>query len=72
MSVLLGLHVAAKYGITENCRYLIELEGCNANEEDDKGQTALFYSIESNAIDCSTYLLSIGCSANHRNKDKRR
>lgn len=67
-----GLHVAAKYGVTENCHYLIEEAGVHGNTLDSHSQTVLFYSIESQAMECSEYLLSIGCSANHRNTDGRR
>uniref|UniRef100_A0A1X7VBH3 Uncharacterized protein n=2 Tax=Amphimedon queenslandica TaxID=400682 RepID=A0A1X7VBH3_AMPQE len=66
-----GLHIAAKYGITENCRHLIEVHGVDGNTIDDYGQTPLFYAIESQAIDCSAYLLSIGCSANDKNNEGR-
>ena len=69
---ILGLHVAAKYGAVDNCQFLIEVAGVHGNIEDNYKQTALFYSIESQAHSCSEYLLSIGCSPNHRNKDQRR
>ena len=55
-----------------NCRHLIEVHGVDGNSTDDYGHTPLFYSIESEASDCSLYLLSIGCSANHKNKEGRR
>lgn len=58
--------------MTENCKCLIEEFNVDGNGTDDQGQTPLFYSIESQAIDCSNYLLSIGCSANHKNKEGRR
>ena len=67
-----GLHVAAMSGVTDNCRYLIEEAGVHGNILDSHNQTALFYSIESQALECSEYLLSIGCSANHKNTDGRR
>ena len=67
-----GLHVAAMSGVTDNCRYLIEEAGVHGNILDSHNQTALFYSIECNALECSEYLLSIGCSANHKNTDGRR
>lgn len=63
--------MAAKYGITDNCHYLIEEAGVDGNLFDQHEQSALFYSIESQAIDCSQYLLSIGLSANHKNKEGR-
>ena len=67
-----GLHIAAKYGVTDGCQYLVEVAGVNGNVLDNFEQTAIFYSIESQSLLCSEYLLSIGCSANHRNKDQRR
>lgn len=67
-----GLHVAAKHGVTDGCQYLIEVAGVHGNVLDAYEQTALFYSTESQALHCSEYLLSIGCSANHRNNDQRR
>lgn len=72
VSHLKGLHVAAKSGVTDNCRYLIEEAGIHGNILDDQNQTALFYSTESQALECSEYLLSVGCSANHKNTDGRR
>jgi ankyrin repeat protein len=68
---LTGLHMAAKYGITDNCQYLIEVAGVDGNITDQHSQTALFYAVESQTIDCYAYLLSIGLSASHKNKDGR-
>lgn len=67
-----GLHVAAKHGAIDGCQYLVEVSGVNGNVLDNFEQTPIFYSIESQALLCSEYLLSIGCSANHRNQDQRR
>ena len=72
LCLLSGLHIAAKYGVTDNCRHLIEMHGVDGNTVDDYGQTPLFYAVESQAIDCSAYLLSIGCSANDKNNEGRR
>jgi hypothetical protein len=63
--------MAAKYGITDNCQYLIEVAGIDGNITDQHSQTALFYAVESQTIDCYAYLLSIGLSASHKNKDGR-
>lgn len=48
------------------------MHGVDGNTVDDYGQTPLFYAVESQAIDCSAYLLSIGCSANDKNNEGRR
>ena len=67
-----GLHFAARQGFKENLQFLVESVGNIEFLEDIEGQTALFSAVEGDHIECASYLLEIGATVNHVNRERRR
>lgn len=69
---LTALHVAAHWGLSENCQFLLEHTGGHYGiEVDSHGQTALHHAVSCDGVECVAYLLSCGLLANQADEEKR-
>ena len=69
---LSALHMAARVGLTENCQFLLEHTGGHyGNDTDVYGQTALHHAVSCDGVECVTYLLGCGLSANQADEEMR-